>query len=114
MPNTYNKKNHDIMMVKYYGSEVGQKKLIDQIIEHKEQIKIFEDKIRDLQKYQIVQTRVCDIEQLSERALVCAKVDCDFRLKKQAASLLPVLQPHPQRPVTGGRLISYTDGSFKL
>ena len=107
----YSRRDHDALMKKYYASEKSQEKLGSKIDGYKQEIKALESKIWDAEKY-----RACndpcrnpvDIEMLPNRALNCANINCDFRLKREAPSLLPILVPKPDRFETVGRLVSYT------
>ena len=109
----YNKLHHDEIMKKYYSTPGGQKRLTDQIQDYKNQMKILDAKMHDLNKFRSVNSckadcKPNDIEMLPDRILVCAKVECDYRIKKPSDSLMGVLSPHPTRPVIRDTKLRYS------
>jgi len=90
----YNIKNHEILMKKYYSSDAGQEKLCLKIEKYKQEMKELDKKLQDLTKYRTTtMCKSCDIELLPIKALVCAKLECEYRCKKPVDSLIPILNP---------------------
>jgi len=104
----YSKRNHDILMKKYYASDKSQEKLGSKIDAYKQEIKALESKIRDAEKYKTCNDpckKPFDIEMLPDKALACAKINCDLRVRREAPSLLPIIAPRPDRFETVGKLV---------
>ena len=94
VPDSYNIRNHEILMKKYYSSAASQEKLCLKIEKYKQEMKDLDRKMQDLSKYRTTtMCNSCDIETLPIKALICTKIDCDYRCKKPVDSLMPILNP---------------------
>jgi len=105
------KKTHEELMTKYYSTEKGQVKLNLQIEQCRREMKELDEKMRALEKYRgMAPCKLYDIEAISDKALACVKVECDYRMKRLSPSILPLLRTRPPHSVKFGdtQLISYT------
>ena len=92
VPDSYNIRNHEILMKKYYSSAASQEKLCLKIEKYKQEMRELDKKLQDLSKYRTTtMCKSCDIETLPITALVCAKLECEYRCKKPVDSLMPIL-----------------------